>query len=819
MQIHGSSILLLCYSYLADSNAFSFRHINATASALRTEYLPSPYGVDVDHPRFSWQLTPATASMRGVTQAAYHLQVSADGFQTVSWDSGRVNASESTLVPYNGTELISDGEYAWRVMAWLSDGSSTSFATSRFHTGLLHPGDWQAQWITGGDSTRLLRREFYLDVSVRGHATLFMAALGYGEVFLNGHAVSSEKLGPWSDFGKRVLYRSYDVAGLLRVGANVVGVSLGNGWFSCGPPPGTSQPSCFDSPPQLLLQLHVDQNVVLISDSRWRAAASPVRSDSLYNGEVYDGRIRAAVTGWTEAAYDDGSWSPVANATSSPAANAVLAAALFEPTRYLDVLHPAAVTLPAPGVQVFDFGQNLAGIVRLTGLRCDRGTNVTLRHAELLQHPPYGPADGSIYVANLRGAKATDVYTCSGDPSGEEYEPTFTQHGFRYAEVSGLASPLAADAVSAIEMHTAIERRSSLAFSDPMLNAILHATVWGQKSNVMSGVPTDCPNRDERKGWTGDSAMTAEEASYNFGMAAVYSRWLEQFVDVQSASGATNDFVPPLGWYGPGSPNWQSAYPILLHVLYMHHGDTSVLARHHGSLCRYYDNLEALYNETGVAHFHEGNMYGDWVVPPPAPMGNKSLIASYALLHDLKLGEAIFSGSAAVGAATRARRCAKLFEVVAGDFHRSFFDATRGFYGTGLQTEQALPLVLDIVPSSLRPALVAFLVDDIVNVHRLHTTSGIIGIKATLEVLAVEGRTDVALAMLQQDTCATPGLEPRQLLNTRAHPVVCTNLELTSGVRRGQTQVTATCSRVGRRATSRPPHCGSSGTRTSPGRR
>eukprot|EP00966_Prymnesium_polylepis_P200434 4644687-Prymnesium_polylepis.1 len=242
-----------------------------------------------------------------------------------------------------------------------------------------------------------------------------------------------------------------------------------------------------------------------------------------------------------------------ATAASSVANRAVLSSALFEPTRHLDELPPRSASMPSQGVQVFDFGQNLAGVVRLMNMRCARGQNVTIRHAELLMHPPYGPADGSIYVGNLRGAKATDVYTCAGDPAGETYSPTFTQHGFRYAEVSGLDYPLGEETVRAIEMHTAVAQHSSLAFSDSMLNSILHATLWGQKSNVMSGVPTDCPNRDERKGWTGDTAVTAEEASYTFRMGAIYTRWLLQFEDVQSSSGATNDFVPALGWFGPGS--------------------------------------------------------------------------------------------------------------------------------------------------------------------------------------------------------------------------------------------------------------------------
>ena len=208
--------------------------------------------------------------------------------------------------------------------------------------------------------------------------------------------------------------------------------------------------------------------------------------------------------------------------------------------------------------------------------------------------PPYGAADGTLYTANLRGAKATDVYTCAGGVAPEEYAPTFTQvrpplisahlgtsrliladarptltqHGFRYAEVSGLGAPLAEGQVEALELHTDVRQHGALGFSSARLNALQHLVLWGQKSNIMSGVPTDCPQRDERRGWTGDAALTAEEAVMNYAIGAVYTRWLLQYQDEQAKDGGSNNFVPALNT-GDGAPNWQSAYPSIVWALYM----------------------------------------------------------------------------------------------------------------------------------------------------------------------------------------------------------------------------------------------------------
>ena len=464
---------------------------------LTVEYLRAPLGVDVPAPRFSFAVTSSNPrSLKSPLQ--YQLQVARDStFDSLTWDSGNV---ASKPIRYNGPTLLSNTLYHGRVKV---EGLPFA-AASTFHTGLFLRDDWKGTWITGGDNKTLLRKDFNYSGSNGGRAVLFVAGIGYAEAFVNGLAVSDQKLSAgWSDFSKRVYYATFDVTDLLRPNApNAIGVSLGNGWFSCGPSPGTTQPGCTHSPPQLVLQLSESGSSsppLVASDLSWQAGASPITYNSLYNGEHFDAIAAAKSAGWAApgftstaastsagaaaAASSSSSW-PAVTAASSVADKALLASALFEPTRHVAVLPPLKVTSPAAGVQVFDFGQNLAGVVRLSGLRCAAGQKVTVRHAELLTHPPYGAHDGSIYVANLRKAQATDVYTCRGDPAGESYTPSFTQHGFRFAEVSGLGAPISDDQIAALEMHADLKMHSALAFGGAgaeTLNGIVHMVAWGQK--------------------------------------------------------------------------------------------------------------------------------------------------------------------------------------------------------------------------------------------------------------------------------------------------------------------------------------------------
>lgn len=539
--------------------------------SLVTEYLDSPLGVDKAIPRVSWRIRNAKEKdetnsyvattrdiPRNVFQQSYQLHVSSLTTASVWKDCGWVTSKETSLVPLKCKGLTpistSDMNVSWRVSVRLNDDSVIESDVAHFRTGMFDL--WKANWINGGprnaheNDKTLFRKNFFLtkpnstaaNSTVSDHATLFVAGLGYNHVYLNGIKVGDHQLDPgWTNYTKRVWYSTYDVTHMLRfddredvtsehvAANNAIAVMLGNGWWSCGPMPGTKQDYCTKDPPQLILQMHVNGQPVLLSDETWRTSAdSPIVYNSLYNGEVYDARIADRIKGWKSVSYDDSNWM-MTKVAQNKATKAILASQLFEPIRHISTRPPISIAVSGSDdnlTQVFDFGQNQAAVVRLKHFYCACGTSIKLRHAELIMHPPYGEYDNAtIYVDNLRSAKATDYYICSGDPNGESYTPAFTQHGFRYTEVTGLNYALDPSEVEAVEIHTDVKQTSFIEFADPLLNKIQHMVIWGLKTNFM-GVQTDCDQRDERKGWMGDAALTAEAAVLSYGMGAFYTHWL-----------------------------------------------------------------------------------------------------------------------------------------------------------------------------------------------------------------------------------------------------------------------------------------------------
>jgi len=782
-------------------------------NSLLTEYLESPLGVDKAIPRVSWKIqtkdrgnqnrnSPVAATATDITtattryirrqifQQSYQLHVSSLSTSSQWKDCGWVASNDTSLVPLECKGLTpistSDMNVSWKVSVKLDDGSVIESGVVFFRTGIFGP--WNAQWISGWGwdnvdekQRTLFRREFALtkpnidtspihDNAVNHYATLFVAGLGYNHVYLNGIKVGDHQLDPgWTNYTKKVWYSTYDVTNLLHFDDgeelatdddsnddntnNVIAVMLGNGWWSCGPPPGTGQNYCTRDPPQLILQLHVDGQPIVLSDETWLASAdSPILYNSLYNGEVYDSRIAKRIKGWNTLYYDDSDWEMATLATND-ATRAILAPQLFEPIRHISTRSPISIVVAGNGdnlTQVVDFGQNQAAVVRLKQFFCPSGTTVVLRHAELIIHPPYGEYDNTtIYVDNLRSAKATDYYICNGDPKGESYTPTFTQHGFRYVEITGLNYTLDPSDVESVELHTDVKQTSFIQFADPLLNKIQHMVIWGLKSNFMS-VQTDCNQRDERKGWMGDAALTAEAAVLSYGMGAFYTHWLTQMVENQSPDdGSMPNIVPPMG-RTEGAPNWQTAYPMILWVMMTYHGDRQLIFQHHDSLVRYFDFLESSYHKTGLKNFRTG--FGDWVPPMPHPKADPHLMGAFAFLGDLKLGIDLFQYSNHPDSGSQVERLTKLRTKLSPEFHYAFFNATSGVYMSGLQTEQALPLYLGVVPNELQNSVLSNLVDDIEITQKGHTTSGIIGIKYAMEVLSTLDRGDVALDLALQRT-------------------------------------------------------------------
>jgi len=645
-----------------------------------------------------------------------------------------VSSAASVLVP-GPAFLASSTEYSWSVNVTLSNQQLVVSASAAFVTALA-PTDWAASWITGGYNQRQLRTEFSVNKTF-SRAYAHVSGLGYFELWCNGHKVGDHMLDVgWTDYAKRSYYVTLDITDCLKPGRNAFGVMLGNSWFSCA----GSQPGCINTAPQLMMQAtgYDTSSVVTFASSNtadWKVHSGPIIADSLYNGETYNALLETP--GWTSAGFDSGSWQTATAATWAPK---TLSPQSFPPIRKLRAFSPRQITLVGDKY-IVDFGQNTAGIVRLTVRDCPAGNNITLRHAELLQHPPYGPRDGSIYVGNLRGAKATDIYTCKGEAE-ETYEPRFTQHGFKYAEISGLTYAPREQDVTAFEMHSDVEEAGSFSSSanTDLLDLIHHCVVWGQKSNLMS-VATDCPQRDERRGWTGDAGLTSEEAMLNFDMAAFYNNWLNVYSDDQNADGSSNDFVPSLGDGKAGAPNWQTAYPTLVWTLLRYRGDTNIVKQQWPQMRKYSAFLDAQYKKGGLKNYYVG--YGDWVPPPPAKKAEGHLVSSFAVLRDLQI---LIEMADAIGETQDAADLRARYQPLCKEFNSAFYNSNTKTYGSGLQTEQSMGLWLGCVPPADLDAALEVLVKDVA-ANGDHTTTGIIGWKFSLEVLSNYNFADVALKM------------------------------------------------------------------------
>jgi alpha-L-rhamnosidase len=681
---------------------------------LRCEYLENPMGVDVEHPRFSWQLKH---SERGQAQTAFQLIVSSTPlFDTADmWDSGKVLSDQSTHLIYEGRPLESNRSYYWKVRYWdKEDVPSPYSATAGFDTGLFRPEDWQGEWIAGKNQ---MRKEFFIDGKVkRGRA--FICGLGYYELRLNGRKIGSNVLDPgFTTYEKRVLYSTYDITSNLHEGGNAVGVLLGKGWSAARL-----------LMLQMVIELEGGERMSLSSDSSWKMTDGPIIQDSIYNGETYDARLE--MPGWDAPGFDDSSWEGV---ETGMVPKGTLSAQMVQPIQVMDTIVPLKMTNPGAGVYVYDMGQNFSGWVRLK-VSGPRGAEIRLRHAELLYEI------GMVNRENLRSARAEDVYILKGE--GEEtYEPRFTYHGFRYVELTGYPGVPTMETIRGKVVHSAVRQYGNFSCSNPLLNQLQRLIVWGQKTNLHS-IPTDCDQRDERMGWMGDAQVTAEEAMMNFDMGAFYTKFIRDIRDVQDKDGSITDTVPHIWGQRPADPAWGTAYPLLCWYMYVQYGDIRVLEDNYQGLKNYAEFLRSKAENDLL----EYSYYGDWVAIENTP---GSLVSSFYFYYDALVLARI---AEALGYTAEIKTYKDLAEKIKSAFHKKYFDSETKNYGNGTQTANVLPLFLDLVPEAERGSVFYNLRSDILYRNDTHLTTGIIGTKYVLDVLSRYDSSDLAYEIAVQTT-------------------------------------------------------------------
>ncbi|HUL53308.1 MAG TPA: glycoside hydrolase family 78 protein [Opitutaceae bacterium] len=716
---------------------------------LRCEYLENPLGLDERQPRLSWRLD--AEHRRGARQVSYQLLVSSEpGGAPDLWDSGKVVSGASLHVPYAGKPLHSRQRAWWRVRVWDERGRmSESTERACWETGLLERSDWRAQWIagtlTGGRWTSVpapyLRKTFFVGARVT-RARLYATALGLYEARLNGQRIGDLQLAPgWTDYRKRVHYQSFDVTPLLVVGDNTLGAILGDGWY-CGHVAARGR-QLYGDRPKFLAQLVIDyldgRTDVIGTDSTWRFAYGPLLESDLLMGESYDARL--AFPGWDRPGFDDRGWQPARMGNGNGIA---LDGMRCPPIRALHEFKPRLLQdAPDRRQRRYDFGQNLVGRVRLR-LKGAAGATVTLRHAEMLD------ADGRLYLANLRSARATDHYTLRGDTGGEVFEPRFTFHGFRYLELETHGAAVEIDEVTGVGLHSDLASTGEFSCSDPLVNQLQKNIQWSQRGNLLD-VPTDCPQRDERLGWTGDAQIFVRTAAFNMNVAAFYQKWMQDLADAQTERGTIPAVAPAVDDLpADGGPGWADAVTICPWTIYQCYGDRRLLERHYGTCVRFVDELRAANPDLirrRTAGGQEG--YGDWLALDNSDRTDggtpKELIGTAFFAHSARLVAAM---AEVLGKKTDARRYTKLAADVRAAFQRKFLSRDGAVAG-GTQTASVLALHFDLVPAKLRPRVAAGLVADIEK-RGWKLATGFVGSPYLPYVLTAAGRLDVAFKLLHQ---------------------------------------------------------------------
>jgi len=726
---------------------------SVTVTGLRTEYKENPAGIDARAPRFAWQLR---SDARGVRQTAYQLRVAGSepdlrAGRRLVWDSGRVASDASVHVAYAGPPLRSRQACYWQVKVWDGAGVASPWSdVATWEMGLLDPGDWTASWIEPGLSedpktpgpSPLLRREFQVKGAVR-RARAYVTSHGLYEMSLNGRRVGDELFTPgWTSYNKRLQYQTYDITPLLTQGRNAVGVSLGNGWYR-GTLAWEGNRNIYGTRLALLAQLHITyadgREEVIGTDGQWKAAAGPILMSEIYDGETYDARREK--DGWTAPGYDDAGWSPV-----SPANHAkdVLVAPAGPPVRRVKELTPTRIFRTPGGDLVADLGQNMVGWVRLAA-RGPAGTTITLRHAEVLDK------QGNFYTANLRGAKATARYTLRG--SGREvFEPRFTFFGFRYVAIDGYPGQPSPEDLTGIVVHSDMRVTGSLDTSDAMIDQLQRNITWGQRGNFLD-VPTDCPQRDERLGWTGDAQVFARTAAFNMDVAGFFTKWLADLAADQFDDGAVPHVVPNVLRVSPkqrpgGSAAWGDAAVVIPWTMYLAYGDRQLLERQYPSMARWveFERVRAGDDFVWDGDFH----FGDWLAfasnasDYPGATTGKDLIATAFFAYSTSLMEQV---ALVLGKTDEAARYRELLGKTRAAFLREFVTAS-GRVGENTQTAYVLALQFDLLPEGLRAEAAQRLAREIAS--RRHLTTGFVGTPYLCHVLTRYGYLKEAYQLLNR---------------------------------------------------------------------
>jgi alpha-L-rhamnosidase len=770
---------------------------------LRCEYLKNPLATDEPAPRLTWRDISPRSNQK---QIAYQILVASDKAILAKnrgdlWDSGKTASDETANISYHGEPLHSRQRCFWKVRVWDGEGLPSTWSEIAFwRMGLMKGKDWNAEYITFRDATAVaknpaelylpaahqFRKEFVINRPV-SHATLYATALGVYEVRLNGKKAGDVWLAPgWTDYHQRAYYQAFDVSDQITTGTNALGAWLADGWYSgylgFGLLTGIGTEHIgrytYGKTPAFMGQLEIEYTdgarEIIGTDTSWKVSGKgPIREADLLMGESYDARREQK--GWDEAGFDEKPWDQALAAEDAPRVKAnfyqfenpppgggvavkgyevdlgfkrppILKAHPGSPVHDTEHLKPIAKTSPTNGVYIFNFGQNFAGVVTLR-VRGAAGTKVRLRYGEML-YP-----DGRLMTENLRKARATDYYVLRGDSDGEVYTPRFTFHGFQYVELTGFPGEPGMDAVTGIVLHSQTPLTSQFECSDPMAKKLFTNIVWTQRANFLD-LPTDCPQRDERFGWTGDAQTYIRTATFNADVGAFYTKWIQDLMDSQRPSGTFPGYAPFPFQHGLDfGTAWCDAGVICPWTIYQAYGDKRILTRCWEPMVKFLKWRESESKDNlGVAH---GNEWGDWLsVDEKTPIDYIDT-AYFAL--STKLMERM---AEALGKYDEADHYAKLFDRIRAAYLKKYWIEDTGRLSVDTQTAYALGIYTGLVPEDKRRKAGGRLAEKIREKGVM--TTGFLGTRVLLPALTSCGENDLAVQLFQSHKFPSWGYEVDQ---------------------------------------------------------
>ena len=765
-------ILLAMLSLTASAAKKKVVRPDVNVGNLRVENLVQPLGIDTDTPRFSWQIL---SDKQDVRQTAYQIIVCDDKGEV--WNTGKVESDRQLWLPYAGRKLQSNTHCTWRVKVWTTAGESEWSGDECFSIGLLHEGKWSGYWIglerllpgeERGMHTRMaaryLRKEFKLKDKQVKRATAYVAGIGLHEFYVNGQRIGDGVLQPVpSDYRKTIYYNTYDITShTLHHTADIcLGIVLGNGRYFPMQQHKPYKIHTFGFPKcriNVIVEYTDGTTQRLQTDDKgWKVTANgPIRANNEYDGEEYDARME--MTGWNKVGYDDSKWQ---NAERTDIPQAYLRAQMTPGMKSLP-LTPSkergnlTVSPSVKGI-IVDVGQNIAGWLKVK-VRGQKGDVIRIVYAEKLN------ADGTLYRDNFRNARSTDIYICNGEEGkdGRWWTPTFVYHGFKYAQVIGLANATKNDFVAEVVADD-MQTKGHFECSDTLLNKVVRNAWWGVLDNY-KGMPIDCPQRDERQPWLGDRTVGSLGESFLFDNERLYTKWMRDICEAQRTDGCIPDVAPAFWNYYSDDVAWAAALPFSCDMLWRQYGNREAIERSYPFIKKWVQHIVEEYSRDGIIHCGK---YADWCVPPeklelihsqdPDRKTDVTLISTAYIIRTMQLMEQ-WGCEADYWRPIRKR--------MTEAFNKKFLTIKRGtsprpghvlypdsvYYGNNTVTANILPLAIGIVPDDCKADVIKNVVQNICIQNKNHVSCGVIGISWLMRGLSDNGFADVAYRLATNKT-------------------------------------------------------------------